>query len=154
MGSLTIIQHNWLLLTAVGESYELWKPGTLRMSLCDPKVIFRSGTVFLCLKKNRSICEMKKGKSNNCSETSACFQRLLAAFRGPALLFSMHQHFPNLLWLLQPSPRPQWDDNLFACAHTIAAAGLGKVSWTNLPVWSSNTCDFEVYLQQISPVLI
>lgn len=61
-----------------------------------PKVIFSSGTVFLCLKTNRSICEMEKEKPNNCNEISTCFQTLLPTFGGLGHLCSTHQPLPNL----------------------------------------------------------
>lgn len=152
---LTVILQIWLLLKVMAESYELWNSGTLSMSLCTPKLIFQFWHGFSLSRNQREHLWNGRGKAKQLQWNKCLFPNIFPCFQKPGLSML---HAPATSqprpWPWPPLPRPCCDGILFACAHALTAAGLGKVSWTHLSVWSNNTCDSEVYLQQISPVPI
>lgn len=107
-----------LLLKMRAESCEQWKLIALRISLSAPKLLYQcSGTAFLCLKTNRSICEKEEEKPNHPNKMHAHFQTAFLPLGGPANYFTVHHAFSQTLGPCSHEAVVVIYYNLLACSN-------------------------------------
>lgn len=138
-GTLLLCVHPECHKARLPGSCELQKPGAL-----TARVIFSSGTAFVCLKTNRGIREMEEEKIN-CNKMIACYQAFYPLLEAQLIPAPHSSLSPASLMA-----RATFGENSPACVRALAALLWGRqaeqtvLSGAILPV--TLRCAYSKYL--------